>query len=275
MRETSSAIFAGAAPTAANFVARAHALFGDKADEVLKLYPAGTDDQAKRSAQDLAGDQFIAFSTWKWIEMQVATGNSRVFRYEFDDAPPAPARTAPLLRAARTIRRKLSSFLRRWPRKTSPGGREDEKLSRSHVFLLDQLRQDRGPERSRFAPLAGLQPARTITRSCISAPARMRLRTSTAAGTNSLTRCLPGAPTNNVTGLSPREPGLKADPSEVLSPGKAANRTDLIWCGFLIVPGREAGKCGSKLPHSPASHARTGLGGALPQPPCFLLDKLN
>ena len=81
-------IFAGAAPTAPNFVARAHALFGDQADTFLDLYPAGTDDQAKRSAQDLAGDRYTAFSTWKWIEMQAATGNSRVFRYEFDDAPP-------------------------------------------------------------------------------------------------------------------------------------------------------------------------------------------
>jgi para-nitrobenzyl esterase len=83
-------IFEKAAPTAANFVERVHALYGDHAGELLKLYPAATDDQAKRSAQDLAGDQFIAFSTWKWIDMQLANGNSRVYRYEFDDAPPSP-----------------------------------------------------------------------------------------------------------------------------------------------------------------------------------------
>jgi len=78
-------------PTAANFVAFARKRFGDRADEFLKLYPAQSDEQAKRSAQDLAGDQFIAFSTWKWLEMQGATGNSTLYRYEFDDAPPAPA----------------------------------------------------------------------------------------------------------------------------------------------------------------------------------------
>ncbi|MGA3074437.1 MAG: carboxylesterase/lipase family protein [Bryobacteraceae bacterium] len=83
-------IFEKDAPTAANFVAFAHKRFGDKADEFLKLYPADTDEQAKRSAQDLAGDQFIAFSTWKWLEMQGPTGNSTLYRYEFDDAPPAP-----------------------------------------------------------------------------------------------------------------------------------------------------------------------------------------
>jgi len=80
-------IFGKDAPTAANFVAYAHKHSG-KADEFLKLYPAESDEQAKRSAQDLAGDRFIAFSTWKWLEMQGATGQSTLYRYEFDDAPP-------------------------------------------------------------------------------------------------------------------------------------------------------------------------------------------
>ena len=84
-------IFASDKPTAENFAARARKMFGDKADAVLKLYPAETDEQAKRSAQDLAGDQFIAFSTWKWMELHAATGKSPVFRYEFDEAPPQPA----------------------------------------------------------------------------------------------------------------------------------------------------------------------------------------
>ena len=85
------AIFEKEEPTAANFVAYAHKHFGHRADEFLKLYPAGNDEQAKRSAQDLSGDQFIAFGTWKWLDMQGATGHSTVYRYEFDDAPPAPA----------------------------------------------------------------------------------------------------------------------------------------------------------------------------------------
>jgi para-nitrobenzyl esterase len=84
-------IFQKDEPTATNFVAYAHQHFGDRAGRFLELYPAENDDQAKRSAQDLAGDQFIAFSTWKWLEMQGATGNSTLYRYEFDDAPPAAA----------------------------------------------------------------------------------------------------------------------------------------------------------------------------------------
>jgi para-nitrobenzyl esterase len=95
------AILGEAEPTVQNYMARMHTLFGDKADALLKLYPAGTDEQAKRSAQDLAGDQFTAYSTWKWIEMQAATGKSPVYRYQFDDAPPPSAaqRTGPPLGA--------------------------------------------------------------------------------------------------------------------------------------------------------------------------------
>ena len=85
------AIFKSDPATAANFIKRAKDLYGEKADAFLKLYPAASDEQAERSAQDLAGDQFIAFSTWKWIEMHAATGKSREYRYEFDEAPPAPA----------------------------------------------------------------------------------------------------------------------------------------------------------------------------------------
>ena len=84
-------IFGKEQPTAANYVKRLHVLFGDKADALLKVYPGSTDEEAKRSAQDLAGDRFIAYSTWKWIEMQSATGDSPVYRYRFEDAPPASA----------------------------------------------------------------------------------------------------------------------------------------------------------------------------------------
>jgi len=85
------AIFKQEAPTVTHYVEWAHQNFGANAGEFLKLYPAANDEQVKRSASDLAGDQFIAFGTWKWIEMQRTTGDSTVYRYEFDDAPPPPA----------------------------------------------------------------------------------------------------------------------------------------------------------------------------------------
>ena len=63
--------------------------FGENAPEILKLYPAADDAEAVRSAADLAGDSRIAWSTWKWIEAQVATGKQPAYRYRFDLAPPA------------------------------------------------------------------------------------------------------------------------------------------------------------------------------------------
>lgn len=82
------AIFHEKAPTAANYAAAIRAQFGSNAENILQLYPGDTDAQAKRSAQDLAGDEFIAYSTWKWIEMQNKTGQSPVYRYEFDQVTP-------------------------------------------------------------------------------------------------------------------------------------------------------------------------------------------
>ncbi|MEO8735766.1 MAG: carboxylesterase family protein [Edaphobacter sp.] len=63
--------------------------FADHAPEVLKLYPADDDAQAVRSASDLAADNFIAYSTWRWIEAQTVSGKQPVYRYRFDLAPPA------------------------------------------------------------------------------------------------------------------------------------------------------------------------------------------
>jgi para-nitrobenzyl esterase len=77
-------------PTAQNFIARVRTLFGANAEALLKLYPATTDAEAKRAAQDLAGDQFIAFSTWKWMEMHQRTAKSMIFRYRFDQTLPLP-----------------------------------------------------------------------------------------------------------------------------------------------------------------------------------------
>jgi para-nitrobenzyl esterase len=70
-------------PTIAAFNALAKKDFGPRAGDFLKLYPAATDAQALLSAGDYAGDKFIAYATWRWIESQVATGGSPVYRYFF------------------------------------------------------------------------------------------------------------------------------------------------------------------------------------------------
>jgi para-nitrobenzyl esterase len=89
------AILGQDAPTAANFRTHLQSLYGAHADQMVKLYAGSSDAEVKRAAQDLASDRFIAFSTWKWLEMQQTTAKVPVYRYEFDEtlplAPDAPA----------------------------------------------------------------------------------------------------------------------------------------------------------------------------------------
>ncbi len=76
-------------PTAESLKATAQKEFGDKSAEFLRLYPSDTPEQTLRSAQDFAGDKFIAFSTWQWMESQSKTGKQPIYRYRFDLGPPA------------------------------------------------------------------------------------------------------------------------------------------------------------------------------------------
>jgi para-nitrobenzyl esterase len=75
-------------PTARSFIEQTRARFGDNAEAILRAYPATSDAEALESAASLASDLFIGYSTWKWIEMHVATGHSPVFRYSFDRVIP-------------------------------------------------------------------------------------------------------------------------------------------------------------------------------------------
>jgi para-nitrobenzyl esterase len=75
-------------PTLDSMKAAAQKEFGDKAPEFLRAYAANTDAEAARAMADFAGDHFIAWATWRWIEGQSSTGKSPIYRYRFDLAPP-------------------------------------------------------------------------------------------------------------------------------------------------------------------------------------------
>lgn len=81
-------VFGDKRPTPESFAQEVRKEYGDQAGQILRLYPARTEEEAVRSAGDLAGDRFIAFGTWKWIEMHLRTGGSPVYRYSFDRAVP-------------------------------------------------------------------------------------------------------------------------------------------------------------------------------------------
>jgi para-nitrobenzyl esterase len=80
-------------PTPENYRAALHQLFGAQADRALALYPGGSMAEVKRSATALAGDFFIAHTTWRWMDLQRRSGHAPVYFYYF--AQPRPARRHP------------------------------------------------------------------------------------------------------------------------------------------------------------------------------------
>ena len=75
-------------PTPESMRALATSRFGIQAPDFLKVYAASNDAEALRVSQDFAGDAFIAYSTWEWLEGQVKTGEKPVYRYRFDLGSP-------------------------------------------------------------------------------------------------------------------------------------------------------------------------------------------
>ena len=76
-------------PTPANYRAVVQRQFGGHAAEALKLYPGNDEAQVKASGTALMGDEFIAFSTWRWMQWQRETGDAPVYYYYFAKARPA------------------------------------------------------------------------------------------------------------------------------------------------------------------------------------------
>jgi para-nitrobenzyl esterase len=71
--------------------------FGSQAAEFLKVYRASNDQEALLAADDFSSDSFIGFGTWSWLEAQVKSGVTSVFRYRFDlDSPGDPQHPADL-----------------------------------------------------------------------------------------------------------------------------------------------------------------------------------
>ena len=75
--------------TAEKWKAYAKEHYGDRSEQFLAAFPAGTDDQAIRSADDFTTESFIASGAWQWAEAQARTAQAPVYRFRFDrPAPP-------------------------------------------------------------------------------------------------------------------------------------------------------------------------------------------
>jgi len=75
--------------TAEKFIERSRTRFGDQADAFLKLYPAGSNEEANTSQLAAFRDE-LAFVMRIWVRAQTKTGHSKAFLYYFIHEPPAP-----------------------------------------------------------------------------------------------------------------------------------------------------------------------------------------
>ena len=83
------ALLGAEAPTPETYRAAVQKLYGERTDAVLRLYPGTTAAEAEQSAMDLAGDRFIAYSTWKWADAHARTSGQPVYRYLYSRPRPA------------------------------------------------------------------------------------------------------------------------------------------------------------------------------------------
>ena len=75
-------------PTPENTRSQLAKLFGERAAEAEKVFPAATAAEAQQSLTDLASDRFIGYSTWKWLDVHARTSGKPVYRYLY--ARPRP-----------------------------------------------------------------------------------------------------------------------------------------------------------------------------------------
>lgn len=71
-----------------NYIARVKKEYPNDYEEVLKLYPHGSEKEIELSATALASDRFIAYSTWKWFDLHRNNSSQPVYRYLYSKLRP-------------------------------------------------------------------------------------------------------------------------------------------------------------------------------------------
>jgi len=64
--------------------------FGDRAAAFLKIYPAGSDEDARASSAAAFRDEIFGWEMRTWARLETRTGKSKVFMYYFSRVPPGP-----------------------------------------------------------------------------------------------------------------------------------------------------------------------------------------
>ena len=83
-----SAFMQGQPYTINNYTTRVKKEYPNNADEVLALYPAGSDSEVELSATALSADRFISYSTWKWFDLHRKNSQQNVYRYLYSKLRP-------------------------------------------------------------------------------------------------------------------------------------------------------------------------------------------
>ncbi len=71
------------------FISKTKMLYPKDFEEVLALHPHSNEAEIERSATDLASDRFIAYSTWKWLDLHKNNSTQPVYRYLYSKLRPA------------------------------------------------------------------------------------------------------------------------------------------------------------------------------------------
>ncbi len=72
----------------ANYIDRVKKEYPNDADQVMKLYPHSSEKEIELSATALSADRFIAYSTWKWFDLQRNNSSQLVYRYLYSKLRP-------------------------------------------------------------------------------------------------------------------------------------------------------------------------------------------
>jgi para-nitrobenzyl esterase len=80
----------GARLNAAMFTAGVYQRYGAKADALLKIYPAASDEQAVSSFYSAYRDQAFGWEMRTWARMATKTGHQPAYLYYFSRRPPGP-----------------------------------------------------------------------------------------------------------------------------------------------------------------------------------------
>lgn len=70
------------------FISKVKETYPEDHEEVLALHPHSTPREVERSATDLAADRFIAYSTWKWLDLHAKNSSQPVYRYLYSKLRP-------------------------------------------------------------------------------------------------------------------------------------------------------------------------------------------